>query len=138
VKGRERDPANLVVRTLCRNTSDHSAETEHEIQQNTAFEALVHRSKLRCFFGNNLPRMSKRGRYRNTTPDWPDRYQATVVWPIRSTNAPAGWDLLAYLCVDCRSTNVFDEERDYPIGAMVSCSLHAPIAQILDNPEPLD
>jgi hypothetical protein len=75
------------------------------IHENTAFEHLLD-SETTDFCDDNL---NKRRHYKNSSPSWKTRYNATMVVPIRRSNVEKGdiFELVGFVGIDCmKNTDV--------------------------------
>jgi hypothetical protein len=121
------------VRLLCRDSdaSFHNSRKPDLLKENSDFYKLWSDPTQRWFMSNDLLKELKRG-YRNS--HWPAEivargeveYIAACVWPIRKTLTPAIQQnkspeecqvLLGYLCVDCKTRDVFQDRYDFHLGA---------------------
>jgi hypothetical protein len=136
------------ARTFCRDFEtaaqiDHLPEgpTDAPVQHNTAFSFLFEAADRRYFIGNDLPALSKQGRYLNSSiqkygrneGSWSLPYRSTMVWPIRRiTETPVSGgavftgrqQIIGYLAVDNPEIKVFVERFDFEIGALLADALY--------------
>lgn len=132
------------VVTLCRNTEEDEAPhlERDRIGNNTDFRQIFTDNDA-YFFCNNLPAQLNKG-YQNS--HWDAHtiqtnafdYRATIVWPIARSRridrrAPEQREIIGFLCVDTRSTDVFNETYDVPLGAAFSQALHLTLLRFQDR-----
>lgn len=138
---------NLKVRTYCRSSSSSSLRKQidqtpytHLISENTDFESVFKDTDI-CFFCHDLATLNtyKNSSFKNQsggsihyfpagTPfeqkdkNWPLGYRTTIVSPIRPLVEQNKDEhvILGFLCVDCNTPNVFNEETDKHI--MIGCA----------------
>ena len=89
-------------------THHHSVKDyeQHSVLMNTDFEALLRKDKV-VFAADDLNRMSTGGNYHNTSTNWRERYNSTIVVPIRK-NAVIGdgvFELVGYITASCKNPN---------------------------------
>lgn len=141
------------ARTFCRDLATHAQigelpeeRTAAPVSHNTAFRFLFDDVRKRHFLGNNLPKMQG---YQNTSVHkyaiagdkrWGLPYSATMVWPIRMVTskdlgAPAVFtgqqDIIGYLAIDSIAINVFHEEIDFEVGALLADALYVFFDQVI-------
>jgi hypothetical protein len=132
------------VVTLCRNTEEDEAPhlERDRIGNNTDFRQIFTENDA-YFFCNNLPAQLNKG-YQNS--HWDAHiiqtnafdYKATIVWPIARSRridrrAPEQREIIGFLCVDTRATDVFNETYDVPLGAAFSQALHLTLLRFQDR-----
>jgi len=72
------------------------------VSQNSDFQALLSKDRL-AFACDNLHELADRGLYTNSSTDWRQRYDASMVVPIRKKDVtPQGqFEIAGYIGVDC-------------------------------------
>ena len=111
------------VETLCRSTNTdnkrYSESYDCSVRANTHFKDLIVDFKT-DFKAKDLDRYSEALRkvsgqpYLNSNPNWRDHYRTCIVVPIRierrfarKQNSAKGFEVLALLCADAKSTSTF-------------------------------
>lgn len=131
------EPQNGIVGVIayCRQSGEVTDDTFHYLQSNTDFDDLFFNKDRKWFVGNDLPALAAAGKYQNSSKEWKDKYNSTVVWPIRRADGlPGHWpEFLGYLCVDSKELAPFSEEFDYPVGAIVADALRAFLMRLANS-----
>lgn len=132
---------------------------KHKLDKNTDFANLWYSLNgcSRFYLNNNIPKSWLAHKYKNSSfeedgePDvlpflglniikkWPLSYRSALVLPIRYVSEftpPTGidilvpqWDYWGFLCVDCISTNSFDERYSPELGATFADMLYTYLNQ---------
>jgi hypothetical protein len=86
-------------------------------------------SKESSFCANDLIGLKQTGEYSNSSQEWENHYQSTVVVPIRVRNPqtksdnPGEFELIGFLCADSKDRNAFREPiKDSVISVMKGCA----------------
>jgi hypothetical protein len=125
------DIHNLQVSTMCRDAATGAKPRDRFasfVDQNEHFEVLfLQREKYRWFWCNNLAKHPHRNPH--WTPDGPNDYMSTCVWPIQKEDITPDkcHDTLAFLCIDSMSTGIFDPRFDFWVGAAFADALYSPL-----------
>lgn len=136
---------NAIVRTVCRSDSSKAARKENlynrpqKIIDNTDFYSILcdtSNSNKGYFYQRDLVEYDKQLKavnngmgYRNTTLNWENYYRSTVVVPVKidgsklffsPNQTTQGYHVIAFLCFDSMSTDVFTDTRESYIVNLVS------------------
>lgn len=127
VMEKPQEPGKPYVKAVARNTGVTRDDKQrwHLVEDNTDFDALLY-GQLDHWFCADIQDRTLLPHYVNTSPgDHP--YRSVVVWPITARTGRSntdsltkGYDVAAFLCLDSATPNVFDEDTDVPMGAMVA------------------
>lgn len=104
------------------------------VSDNTDFDEIF--SGENYFLCNDLPAEVGKG-YRNS--HWTRArikemnekgtfpYRSTIVWPIRARlgSDTGSWNLVGFLCVDCKEANAFDATLDPSYGEVIARALYS-------------
>ena len=118
------DPRYVVVRTYLRHHTvdlDSVHDEPTPLMANTDFNALFtdHRN-THWYFSNDIDKERNYGNpHRGVSID----YNATMNWPIQK-RIDGKIDIWGFLCVDSMERGVFDEGRDFGIGAGIADTLY--------------
>lgn len=101
------------------------------IRENTDFLELMDYNSIRNqFYQSDLLEYSKKLReddheYKNSTPNWSDKYRSTVVVPIQVENyllankEEDAYHVIGFLCLDANRAGAFSEKNKEPIIQLV-------------------
>jgi hypothetical protein len=127
------------------------------VSENSDFEEMLSNPRMRFFFENDLPRLWRRGKYRNSSLQgvipkmflgwiwgWPLPYKSTIVVPIRyvsgeqKTQYPAVgnqsqrrcYHYFGFLCIDSPRRNVFSTHYSVPLSSAFADVLYMFFSQL--------
>ena len=114
-------------RESARTRGQRDRQETFQVSENHDFSRIVH-SDENFFTSNDL---SGHEGYYNERPDWRSRYLSALVLPIQRSNIgdePERFhDILGFLCVDAKETQVFDESFSVELLAPISDSMYWPL-----------
>ena len=134
---KENDTENSSVYTFCRSSNTpieryHSDAIPVPVINNTAFRMIL-LDEADSFAVSDLMKYDKQIRnggdargYQNTTERWDRFYRSTIVVPIRIRAellgiGDSGYDLLGFLCADCKVAGGFPKNRLTALVNMLMC-----------------
>lgn len=133
----ESDMEAVSVYTLCRSSNTPSERSRSDIGPvsvvaNTAFRMIL-LDKADSFAVSDLKKYDRQLRsagdahgYQNTTKGWDRFYRSTIVVPIRIKaellgTGDSGYDLLGFICADCRMAGGFPKNRLDALVNLLMC-----------------
>lgn len=114
------DITKMELMTFCRSDKTLKASVLERanrvrVQENTDFKLIM--SETYPYFAfNNLKNFKKETKteYQNSTPNWNEKYNAAIVYPINKRVSPEGgrgtYQILGFVCVDTLSIDAFSAD----------------------------